>query len=364
MDWLDERARTKRAASLEASPPSWWARTVGAWLPWSRQDDDVTSLPPASASRRGSGRQRNSEWRRLRGGVTNAAAAGGTASGTAPPSRRLLMSIDTRLAWEREWTRERRAEYATIYGSYAAGACAAIDHSADYGAGAALWNGAGPCAYYLFVREPIARLISEYNYCHAGNFTDQTCTGRRGARHARSLPGLAAWAEERGNVLLEHLLPLAAHDWRNGVVHGAAGDAGSVAGGAADDRVRIDVPWRARDTATRVNPIETRRARQGPATRADLYVALSELRRRFAVIGLTERYDESLQMFAWALTGETLPPKVYKTARSGGGRRDKPGAKPVAGAPGPRPGALASLADLTDAEHARVHAAVALDLEL
>ena len=58
MDWLDERARTKRAASLEASPPSWWARTVGAWLPWSRQDDDVTSLPPASASRRGSGRQR------------------------------------------------------------------------------------------------------------------------------------------------------------------------------------------------------------------------------------------------------------------------------------------------------------------
>ena len=165
-------------------------------------------------------------------------------------------------------------------------------------------------------------------------------------------------------MLLEHLLPLAAHDWRNGVVHGAAGDAGSVAGGAADDRVRIDVPWRARDTATRVNPIETRRARQGPATRADLYVALSELRRRFAVIGLTERYDESLQMFAWALTGETLPPKVYKTARSGGGRRDKPGAKPVAGAPGPRPGALASLADLTDAEHARVHAAVALDLEL
>ena len=99
-----------------------------------------------------------------------------------------------------------------------------------------------------------------------------------------------AFARARGNVLLAHL-------------------AAPVT--LADFAFRDDpFPWHARDPETRVPPIEVRRRRLGPPGAADLAAAKALLARRFAVVGLTERFDESMRAFAEALAGAPLPASV------------------------------------------------------
>ena len=121
------------------------------------------------------------------------------------------------------------------------------------------------------------------------------------------------WAEERGNVHLEHFIALSPADWHDSATVGAAEMRvnelyNAVGGGpntAAEAQFQYHYEWRFR-TEERVNPIETRRLRQGPATEADLRALLQNIRDRVTVIGITERFTDSLRLFVWALAGERL----------------------------------------------------------
>jgi len=99
---------------------------------------------------------------------------------------------------------------------------------------------------------------------------------------------IAQWAEEKGNFMLEHFLQLVPEDWYQ-------------------ISTNYYVPWRQRDRETRINPIENRRVREGPANIADLRFVEEHLEDWFAVIGITERFEESMMLFAFALTGESIP---------------------------------------------------------
>ncbi|EGB09318.1 hypothetical protein AURANDRAFT_71427 [Aureococcus anophagefferens] len=96
------------------------------------------------------------------------------------------------------------------------------------------------------LREPAARIVSEHKYCHAVDFEDQCCTGQRGAAN-REL---------------------------------------------------------------RINPLETRRGREGAANAADLQFIIEHLEEWFAVIGITERFEESMALFSFALTGKLMPQRT------------------------------------------------------
>ena len=96
------------------------------------------------------------------------------------------------------------------------------------------------------------------------------------------------WAEEKGSFMLEHFLRLTPEDWHH-------------------VNAETYVPWRQRDRDTRVNPLETRRGREGSANAADLQFVVEHLEEWFAVIGITERFEESMALFALALTGTPMP---------------------------------------------------------
>lgn len=186
------------------------------------------------------------------------------------------LHIDTRREWDNG---NQRASALVLYGAFAFGACST--------------HPLKPCAHYVIFRDPIARLASEFKYCKSAevDFSDQCCTGRQGTAHMRRIQTLADWAEERGNFMLEHLVHLSDVDW---------------ADRAASSSSRPFTEWHSRNSDSRINPIETRRAREGPANVAHLDLALANLDQWFAVIGLTERYDESLALFSYALTGTVL----------------------------------------------------------
>ena len=99
---------------------------------------------------------------------------------------------------------------------------------------------------------------------------------------------IAQWAEEKGNFMLEHFLQLVPEDWYQ-------------------MSTNYYVPWRQRDRETRINPIENRRVREGPANVADLRFVEEHLEEWFAVIGITERFEESMMLFAFALAGKSIP---------------------------------------------------------
>ena len=88
--------------------------------------------------------------------------------------------------------------------------------------------------------------------------------------------------------MLEHFLRLAPEDW-----HHSNSD--------------TYVPWRRRNRETRINPLETRRGREGSANAADLQFVVEHLEEWFAVVGITERFEESMSLFAFALTGKLIP---------------------------------------------------------
>jgi hypothetical protein len=181
------------------------------------------------------------------------------------------LHIDTRRDWDLD-TKSKKM-HAVLYGAFAFGAC--DSHSQ------------APCAYYVVLREPAARIVSEHKYCHSVNFEDQCCTGRRGAAYMRTLD-VTQWAEEKGSFMLEHFLRLAPEDWHH-------------------SNAETYVPWRQRNRETRVNPLETRRGREGVANAADLQFVVEHLEEWFAVIGITERFEESMSLFAFALTGKLIP---------------------------------------------------------
>lgn len=181
------------------------------------------------------------------------------------------LHIDTRRDWDIK--KQAKHPYAVLFGAFAFGACASHPQA--------------PCAYYVVLREPVARILSEHKYCHAVDFEDQCCAGSRGAVYMRTL-NIAQWAEEKGNFMLEHFLQLVPEDWYQ-------------------ISTNYYVPWRQRDRETRINPIENRRVREGPANIADLRFVKEHLEDWFAVIGITERFEESMMLFAFALTGESIP---------------------------------------------------------
>ena len=168
-----------------------------------------------------------------------------------------------------------------LYGAFASSACSWLLHLDR------------PCQYFTMLREPIDRMISELNFCmHVKWVGDQTCTGPEGAaafevavlaafKDAGPEKALLAFAEARGNVLVEH-------------VGGALSSADFHYAGMPDD-------WHNRDPNLRVNPIEVRRRRQGPANRADLEAAKFVLEQQYVVVGFTDTYNESVREMALIL---------------------------------------------------------------
>ena len=71
----------------------------------------------------------------------------------------------------------------------------------------------------------------------------------------------------------------------------------------AEAQFQFHYEWRFRPVDERVNPIETRRLRQGPATEADLRALLQSIRDKVTVVGITERMDETMVLFSeeWKL---------------------------------------------------------------
>jgi len=186
------------------------------------------------------------------------------------------LHIDSRRAWDQRASAKRAASL--FYGAFGFGACSRL--------------ALAPCAYYVVLRHPVSRVVSEFEYCHSVQFEDQCCTGRIGAAAMNKKPDVAAWAEERGNFMLEHFLGLSDLDWAD-VSNNAVGEA--------------FVPWHDRDASRRINPIETRRLREGAANAADLQLVLSHLEDWIAVIGITERFEESMALFSLALAGKPMP---------------------------------------------------------
>ena len=271
----------------------------------------------------------------------------------------LLLSIDNRVKWERH-SAATRDGYGMLYGSFAMGACkrpaemgaprrrletarrrkvvrrggrkgnwtttmAALRQTTKTMAAATptsmmLEEGLesegrinrefAACSFFAMFRDPMKRMLSEFRYCHDPDvdFSDQTCHGRLGSAGMRKL-GIVEWAEERGNVILEHFLPLRAIDWRPVLDIEEAKIAAmevSTDVDAVGELLSFSRPvksWNKRDVERRISPIEARRLREGPATEADFVEVARALIEGLAVVGITERFEESLEITTFALGG-------------------------------------------------------------
>eukprot|EP00622_Pseudochattonella_farcimen_P006743 FR742599.1.p1 GENE.FR742599.1~~FR742599.1.p1 ORF type:complete len:264 (+),score=19.47 FR742599.1:100-792(+) len=158
-----------------------------------------------------------------------------------------------------------------------------------------------PCAYFAILRDPVDRLISEHNWCREVKWIgDQTCSGPAGAGdlkrtvNAKGLStsaGFIAFANARGNVLLEHF----AHSF------------------ALADFGYKDHPyaWHDRNAYNRITPMETRRNRQGDSNEADLAAAEFFLAHHFSVVGLMEEFETSVKRITKVLTGKEIPAEIF-----------------------------------------------------
>ena len=223
-----------------------------------------------------------------------------------------------------------------FYGAFSYGSCSYLTRA----------GGGLPCAYFTMLRHPIERLISEHNYCISVDwYGDETCCGPKGADDLRErgtavgpdsskAEAFVEYARARGNVLVAHF---------------------ALSFEAADYLYKDHpVAWHDRPKGTRITPMEARRARQGDPNTSDLLTAKFMLSHHFSVVGLTERFDESVERMAKVLGGEELPltllddPKIH--AHDATTIADQTG--------------YISKEDLTDKQIAKVQAAVSLDLEL
>ena len=193
------------------------------------------------------------------------------------------------------------------------------------------------CGYAVVLRHPVARMVSDYNYCtrswsvahahlQAGNRGDYLCTSlvRRYLSNATAdaQPTLVEWARARGNHMLE-LLSLRPVD----VAWGA---------GAAPPRTVAEPgTW---------TVVEHRReASGGGVGEVELQAVVDALPHVFAVVGLTERMAESLLLWHRTFGGPSVDTDLRKNA-----------------APRGSPGRAELPADV----RAQVEEAVALDLRL
>jgi hypothetical protein len=78
---------------------------------------------------------------------------------------------------------------------------------------------------------------------------------------------------------------------------------------AVDSNTKRVIDWHNQKSEARISPIEMRRKREGVATRADLVLALQFIESGMAVVGLTERFEESVKLIAFALTGKLVDSK-------------------------------------------------------
>ena len=151
---------------------------------------------------------------------------------------------------------------------------------------------ARPCAYFVFIRNPVDRMISEWYSCRGGYFDEkkrpkqryeldasrEECVSPLGADAMRGM-SLAAWAEAKGNVQLQQLVPLSALDFDY--------DA-DPAGGAP-------------------SPIAARLAREGAPNEADARVFIDRSRDWFAVVATSGKVGDSMRLLLHAITGVAAP---------------------------------------------------------
>jgi hypothetical protein len=212
------------------------------------------------------------------------------------------LTIENRRSWD-QMKQSDKHMYTQLIGCYAQQAC----------------REGQTCLHFTWLRDPISRFVSEYNYCRtqvrSPPFSDQTCQGRHGVEPMKDM-SCVEWDEEKGNVLLESLLPVPPEAW----VHGSRG---------------------------RASPIQVRRRQQGNASVGDLALVKEQLAKQFFALGIMEHYQESMTMVSYAVTNNhTVPQEV----------RDVHGHE--------RPEKLVSWEDLSPSEQNRVKSAVALDTEL
>mmetsp|Transcript_5935 Transcript_5935/g.17332 ORF Transcript_5935/g.17332 Transcript_5935/m.17332 type:complete len:355 (-) Transcript_5935:23-1087(-) len=155
-----------------------------------------------------------------------------------------------------------------------------------------------PPSVFAVVREPTARLVSAYTFCQAWPY-DQLC----GSAHVvPSRMSLEEWASHWGNYLFRQLLVASAATFVRLLDAAGARPAG---------------PWYAYQKAALCRRTRTcqdlgkwftlKRALGGldradsAEGRAALSALLAALPRSFAVVGLMERWDESMALFAEAL---------------------------------------------------------------
>lgn len=162
-----------------------------------------------------------------------------------------------------------------IHGTYTFGLC-----------DAKLGGTSRPCGYATALREPVARMVSDFEYCvrrrilysswgrllraFSSRHFDDLCSSTALLHFNRAQPPtLAEWARARGNHVLAQLRATR-FDARQ----------------AADSLPHWEVTG-----------IEYQARRQGPPTREHLDIAVRQLPRWFVVVGLTERLAESMVLW-------------------------------------------------------------------
>ena len=160
---------------------------------------------------------------------------------------------------------------------------------------------ARPCAYFVFVRNPVDRMISEWYSCRGGYFDSaknpdrrydldasrQECASPLGAEAMKMLT-LAEWATVKGNVQLQQLLPLTPLDF--------------------EYDVRSDDPRRGNAGGPNaLDPLASRLAREGGPNEADARVFIDRSRDWFSVIATSGKVGDSMRLLFHAILGVAAP---------------------------------------------------------
>ena len=178
----------------------------------------------------------------------------------------------------------------------------------DYNFGVCAVMSPRPCFYMTVLRDPRRRLVSSYLYCqdkHRQN--DQLCMSQLMSADSATLE---QWAHHQGNYLARQL-------------------SFELEGFVPPPRVQVNryQEWLGLESSPS-QPMNIlllqEHERGGPLggrpTDAQIASMVSELERIFAVIGLLERYEESLKLFNVLLGTPGTP----AAAPSGGGAEDPP----------------------------------------
>jgi hypothetical protein len=150
----------------------------------------------------------------------------------------------------------------------------------------------GRCLYATMLRDPIDRLLAEFNHCDKVGWIngEPACTGSRGASDFQGIieriraekPGVpgepfVAFAKHRRNVLLEHIAPPL----------------------DTMDYLQSGAPrrWEKRDPRHRVNALDNRARRMGSVSESDLALAKIILASQYAAVGVYNMPEETCRAF-------------------------------------------------------------------